>query len=84
MADIDERSRLVNPLKGTGRKGHRNADELQANTIRYFTEGAFDPIAVFAGLVQTAIYADFGYIVCPTSSSSAFQAITLLKPFFRR
>jgi hypothetical protein len=30
---------------------------------RYFTEGAFDPIAVVAGLIQTAIYADFGYIV---------------------
>lgn len=29
---------------------------------RYFTEGQFDPIAVFAGLIQTAIYADFGYI----------------------
>ncbi|RXK39354.1 ER lumen protein retaining receptor [Tremella mesenterica] len=29
---------------------------------RYFTEGAFDPIAVIAGLIQTAIYADFGYI----------------------
>ncbi|GFZ46788.1 ER lumen protein-retaining receptor [Saitozyma sp. JCM 24511] len=29
---------------------------------RYFTEGAFDPIAVVAGLIQTAIYADFGYI----------------------
>lgn len=32
-------------------------------TNRYFTEGAFDPIAVVAGLIQTAIYADFGYIV---------------------
>lgn len=32
-------------------------------TTRYFTEGAFDPIAVVAGLIQTAIYADFGYIV---------------------
>jgi hypothetical protein len=31
--------------------------------IRYFTDGAFDPIAVVAGLIQTAIYADFGYIV---------------------
>lgn len=29
---------------------------------RYFTEGTFDPIAVVAGLIQTAIYADFGYI----------------------
>ncbi|WWD17090.1 hypothetical protein CI109_101527 [Kwoniella shandongensis] len=29
---------------------------------RYFTDGAFDPIAVCAGLIQTAIYADFGYI----------------------
>ncbi|ORX35703.1 ER lumen protein retaining receptor-domain-containing protein [Kockovaella imperatae] len=29
---------------------------------RYFTEGAFDPIAVVAGLIQTGIYADFGYI----------------------
>lgn len=26
-------------------------------------DGAFDPIAVVAGLIQTAIYADFGYIV---------------------
>jgi hypothetical protein len=39
-----------------------------ALTDRYFTEGAFDPIAVFAGLVQTAIYADFGYIVCSSLS----------------
>ena len=30
---------------------------------RYFTDGSFDPIAVVAGLIQTAIYADFGYIV---------------------
>jgi len=30
---------------------------------RYFTEGAFDPIAVVAGLIQTLIYADFGYLV---------------------
>lgn len=37
--------------------------EMCANTDRYFTEGAFDPIAVVAGLIQTAIYADFGYIV---------------------
>lgn len=29
---------------------------------RYFTEGAFDPIAVVAGIIQTALYADFGYI----------------------
>jgi hypothetical protein len=38
---------------------------LRADTasFRYFTEGAFDPIAVVAGLIQTAIYADFGYIV---------------------
>jgi hypothetical protein len=32
-------------------------------THSYFTEGAFDPIAVTAGIIQTAIYADFGYIV---------------------
>ncbi len=31
---------------------------------RYFTETAFDPIAVVAGVIQTGIYADFGYIVC--------------------
>lgn len=30
---------------------------------RYFTEGAFDAIAVVAGIIQTVIYADFGYIV---------------------
>ncbi|KAG7531666.1 hypothetical protein FFLO_04176 [Filobasidium floriforme] len=29
---------------------------------RYFTEGAYDPIAVVAGLIQTGLYADFGYI----------------------
>ncbi|OWZ78912.1 ER lumen protein retaining receptor [Cryptococcus neoformans Bt85] len=29
---------------------------------RYFTEGAFDAIAVVAGIIQTVIYADFGYI----------------------
>lgn len=44
--------------------------QLLLLTIRYFTEGAFDPIAVFAGLVQTAIYADFGYIVCLSPLSS--------------
>jgi hypothetical protein len=34
-----------------------------ARLPRYFTEGAWDPIAVFAGIIQTALYADFGYIV---------------------
>ncbi|TYJ57751.1 hypothetical protein B9479_001605 [Cryptococcus floricola] len=29
---------------------------------RYFTEGKFDSIAVSAGIIQTLIYADFGYI----------------------
>lgn len=29
---------------------------------RYFTEGTIDPIAVVAGLVQTALYLDFFYI----------------------
>jgi ER lumen protein retaining receptor len=29
---------------------------------RYFTEGHFDPVAVVAGLIQTALYADFFYI----------------------
>ncbi|KAL1411622.1 endoplasmic reticulum retention protein [Vanrija albida] len=29
---------------------------------RYITEDQFDPIAVTAGIIQTAIYADFGYI----------------------
>ncbi|KAG8753344.1 endoplasmic reticulum retention protein [Serendipita sp. 396] len=29
---------------------------------RYYTEHSFDPIAVFAGLVQTALYADFFYV----------------------
>jgi hypothetical protein len=42
-------------------------------TSRYFTEGQFDPIAVFAGLIQTAIYADFGYIV-----SSRHQFFSLI------
>jgi ER lumen protein retaining receptor len=28
----------------------------------YFTEGTVDPIAVVAGLVQTALYLDFFYI----------------------
>jgi ER lumen protein retaining receptor len=32
-------------------------------TISYFSDGVFDPIAVTAGIIQTAIYADFGYIV---------------------
>ncbi|WVQ73929.1 hypothetical protein IAR50_003510 [Cryptococcus sp. DSM 104548] len=29
---------------------------------RYFTEGKFDSIPVSAGIIQTLIYADFGYI----------------------
>ncbi|KAF1353412.1 putative ER lumen protein retaining receptor [Delphinella strobiligena] len=29
---------------------------------RYFAEGYFDPISVFAGLVQTVLYSDFFYI----------------------
>ncbi|BEJ13811.1 hypothetical protein CspHIS471_0309850 [Cutaneotrichosporon sp. HIS471] len=29
---------------------------------RYFADGSIDPIAVTAGIIQTAIYADFGYI----------------------
>ena len=35
--------------------------------IRYVTEGSrsFDPIAIVAGIIQTIIYADFGYIVSP-------------------
>jgi len=44
-----------------GRGGEIYADDFAVE--RYFTEGAFDPIAVVAGMVQTAIYADFGYIV---------------------
>ena len=47
---------------------------------RYFTEGAFDPIAVIAGLIQTAIYADFGYIVSrrltPTRDTADAQYVT--------
>lgn len=39
---------------------------------RYFMDGAFDPIAVVAGLIQTAIYADFGYIVSAPSGAPAF------------
>lgn len=30
--------------------------------LRYFTEDTVDPIAIVAGLVQTALYADFFYI----------------------
>lgn len=47
---------------------------------RYFTEGAFDPIAVVAGLIQTAIYADFGYIVSaiyPHLSARVRQMISM-------
>lgn len=29
---------------------------------RYFTEGRFDPISVFAGILQTVLYSDFFYI----------------------
>jgi hypothetical protein len=43
------------------------ASLLLTYILRYFTEGAFDPIAVVAGLIQTAIYADFGYIVSNAS-----------------
>jgi hypothetical protein len=43
--------------------------QLPSDTNRYFTESAFDPIAVVAGLIQTAIYADFGYIVSAKSPS---------------
>lgn len=39
------------------------ADGMGVMMDRYFTEGAFDPIAVVAGIIQTALYADFGYIV---------------------
>lgn len=31
-------------------------------THRYFTEDTVDPIAIVAGIVQTAIYSDFFYI----------------------
>ena len=30
--------------------------------LRYFSEGVVDPIAVTAGLVQTALYVDFFYV----------------------
>ncbi|EKM53360.1 uncharacterized protein PHACADRAFT_259679 [Phanerochaete carnosa HHB-10118-sp] len=33
---------------------------------RYFSEGVVDPIAVTAGLVQTALYADFFYVYFTT------------------
>ena len=38
--------------------------------IRYVTEGSrsFDPIAIVAGIIQTIIYADFGYIVSPPTA----------------
>ena len=37
---------------------------------RYVTEGSrsFDPIAIVAGIIQTIIYADFGYIVSPPTA----------------
>lgn len=47
---------------------------------RYFTEGQFDPIAVFAGLIQTAIYADFGYIV---SSHHQFSSLIYMHRHIR-
>lgn len=47
--------------------GSEETPRADPASFRYFTEGAFDPIAVVAGLIQTAIYADFGYIVSPLS-----------------
>ncbi len=35
---------------------------LQFWLCRYFSEGVVDPIAVIAGLVQTALYVDFFYV----------------------
>ncbi|KAK4908600.1 endoplasmic reticulum retention protein [Elasticomyces elasticus] len=30
--------------------------------VRYVSEGFFDPIPVFAGIIQTVLYSDFGWI----------------------
>jgi len=32
------------------------------NAARYFAEGTVDPIAIVAGVVQTALYVDFFYV----------------------
>lgn len=45
-----------------GRRPSQHGHE-HALTHSYITEGAFDSIAVTAGIIQTAVYADFGYIV---------------------
>jgi ER lumen protein retaining receptor len=42
--------------------GWKNDIDACALVVRYFTEGSVDPIAVVAGLVQTALYLDFFYI----------------------
>lgn len=57
---------------------HVQCDADSVDRHRYFTEGAFDPIAVVAGLIQTAIYADFGYIVsCPSAPHEYPSELTL-------
>ena len=62
---------------GWGGRGTWEMSPIICWYFRYFTEGAFDPIAVFAGLIQTAIYADFGYIVCPLLLSILFHQCLL-------
>ena len=40
---------------------------------RYFTEDMVDPIAVTAGLVQTALYLDFFYVYFTKCVSRAYR-----------
>jgi hypothetical protein len=39
-----------------------NCQNINAMLSRYYSEGVVDPIAVTAGLVQTALYVDFFYV----------------------
>jgi hypothetical protein len=41
----------------------RALEESQLTSSYFAEDGSFDPIAVTAGIIQTAVYADFGYIV---------------------
>lgn len=40
---------------------------------RYFSEGRFDPISVFAGILQTVLYSDFFYIYWTKYMSRSFS-----------
>ena len=42
-------------------------------SARYFTEDMVDPIAVTAGLVQTALYLDFFYVYFTRSVLTFFR-----------